>query len=127
MRAEDLPLAVLALLTLVTLIPAWMHVLGSAGLTGQQAWLAGLLLPATCTLFITSWVRPSLVNPVLGGFVLAGVMVLAPQLWSLTGMAADRLADGSLAKLAVQVALPVLLVTYAAGLGWSRATEVLRR
>lgn len=120
MRAEDLPLAVLALLTLVVAVPPWMEAWQASELTQQTAWMLGLALPTLAVLFVVSWVKPSLVPTVMGAFVLSGVLVLAPQLWKLTGMAAGRL-SGGLAQLAIQVALPVLVVTYMAGLGWRRA------
>lgn len=121
MRSEDFPIAILALLSIVTLVPAWLYALDASSLSGQTAWVAGLVLPAMVTLYLVSWVRPSLVGPVLGAWVLAGSLAIAPQLWTLAGLASDSLPGDSVAGLAVQVALPVLIVAYVAGLGWARA------
>jgi len=120
MRAEDLPLAVLALLTIVVAVPPWLNATGSTDLGIQTSVMVGLALPAMLSLFVASWVRPSLVQPFLGGFVLIGIILLVPQLWALTGMAASRI-GGGVAQTVIQVALPVLLIMYAAGLGWRRS------
>lgn len=120
MRPEDLPLAVLALIAMVVLVPAWLQQMESTNLRPQAAWIMRLGMPSLAILFIASWVRPSIVQPVLGVLVLAGVVALAPQFWTLTGMAAGAVAPGSLSRLAIQLALPAVILAFAASLGWRR-------
>jgi len=57
MTPERLPLAIVAFLGLVAIVPAWMHFVGTytAGMPTESAWIARFSLPAVVLLFAGSW------------------------------------------------------------------------
>lgn len=57
MTPERLPIALLAFVGLVAVIPAWMWFVGeySATLPAETAWLVRFSLPAVSLLFAGSW------------------------------------------------------------------------
>jgi hypothetical protein len=120
MRPRDLPIAIVAFLGLVVVVPMVTSFVGSAGLETQDAFLAGLALPGVVLLYTASWVKPDLAGPVLGALVLASFMVMAPWLWRASGLAAGALADGSLAELAFRLALPLVILAALATAGYRR-------
>jgi hypothetical protein len=71
-------------------------------------------------LFLTSWVQPDLAGMVQGGLVLVAVMVMAPWLWRMTGMASDAFAPNPLAALLLRGAMSLLVLSTVAGLGYQR-------
>jgi len=122
MRHEDLPVALLAFLALVAVVPLWTHWTGAfEPRVPQHGAMAGMLLPVLILLFVFSWVSPHLTGPVLGGAMLLFVMMLAPWFWNALDLAANVLADGNpLAELLLTLALPVLVLVALAKLGSSQ-------
>lgn len=60
MNVMRLPFALIAFLTFVALIPAWMYFLGeyATQLPPEAQFLAEFVLPATLLLTLASWVQP---------------------------------------------------------------------
>lgn len=57
MNPEQLPIAILAFIGLVAIIPAWIHFIGAftGDMPPESAWLARFSLPAVALLFAGSW------------------------------------------------------------------------
>ena len=57
MLPERLPLAVLAFVGLVAIVPAWMHFVGvyAPEMPAESAWIARFSFPAVALLFAGSW------------------------------------------------------------------------
>jgi len=57
MTPERLPLAIIAFLGLVAIVPAWMYFVGAytAEMPAESAWIARFSLPAVALLFAGSW------------------------------------------------------------------------
>ena len=121
MESDDLIVSVVALLAFVAMAPAWAHYVSefSPGLA-TDLWLARLVPAAAIMLFLTSWVQPDLAGMVQGGLVLVAVMVMAPWLWRMTGMASDVFAPNPLAALLLRGAMSLLVLSAVAGLGYQR-------
>lgn len=121
MRPQDLPVAIVALLGIVAVVPAWTHfTMENQALAGSDAFLAALVLPAAVLMFTASWVKPQMAETVMGLFVLVGVMVMAPWIWEAAGLAASYMTDQPLAKTALQAALPLVVLAFVATMGMRR-------
>ena len=120
MRPRDFLLAIAALMAVVVFAPIWITFLGNVNLGAQSTWIASLALPALLALFLTSWIRPQATTPVLGVFVLAGAMVLAPQVWSMVELGAAISPEGGLAGPLFTLAAPLLVAAFALAIGWRR-------
>lgn len=57
MTPERLPIAILAFVGVVAIVPAWIHFVGvyTADMPAESAWLARFSLPAMALLFAGSW------------------------------------------------------------------------
>jgi len=57
-NAAQLPVALLAFVAILAMIPPWMHFIGefSAGMPTASAWIARFTFPAVVLLFVGSWV-----------------------------------------------------------------------
>ncbi|MFW5949418.1 MAG: hypothetical protein ACOCSD_07470 [Halolamina sp.] len=57
MTPERLPLAIVAFLGLVAIVPAWVHFVGvyAPDMPAESAWIARFSLPAVALLFAGSW------------------------------------------------------------------------
>lgn len=57
MTPERLPIALIAFIAFVALLPAWTWFLGeyTTGLPAETAWLARFSLPAVALLFVGGW------------------------------------------------------------------------
>jgi hypothetical protein len=124
MDPDDLPAAILAFLALVAILPAWVHYAGAfSPPEPEQAILGTLVIPAAAALLLTGWVRPELAGAVTGVFVLVGVIVVAPWLDALTGLAGGALAGHPLAELLVRATVAVLVVFFVLSLGRRRIRQ----
>jgi len=117
MKPTEFLLALLGLAAFAVFMPLYSEVAGSVQMSAQATWIAGLVLPATVALFVTSWIRPAMTTPVLGLFVLAGALALAPQFWEL-GSLASGATDNQMASDLMGVAAPLLFVAVVLALGW---------
>jgi len=57
MNAEQLPIALIAFMAFVALMPAWMHFSGeyTASMPAAASWIARFTMPAAALLFVGSW------------------------------------------------------------------------
>jgi len=57
MTPERLPIAIVAFIGLVAIVPAWLHFVGvyTADMPAESAWIARFSLPAVALLFAGSW------------------------------------------------------------------------
>lgn len=124
MRPRDLALAIAGFAALVGFTPLWVSFITDTGMPAQSAWVASLTLPAMVALFVTSWVKPEMSTPVLGVFVLAGVLAIAPQLWDLSDMAAGEAPAGGLAEGLFGLAIPLMIVAFVLALGWRHMRQL---
>lgn len=125
MRPKNFLIALLAALTVTAVVPAWIYWVGTVDLPIQSQWLAELLLPALGLILIASWTRPELARPIVGVFVMAGVLAMAPQIWAIGGLASNRLAgDWGMARLVVQLMVPLLTLAFVVSLGWRRISDL---
>lgn len=121
MRSHQLPVALLAFLGLVAIVPAWVYFTNDyVTLRPEGTILASLVLPSTILLFLTSWIKPELTKPVLGLFVLIGIMVLAPWFFQFIDMVSGQLTDDPLAQLLIQLVVPLVILAFVAKLGFQR-------
>lgn len=125
MRADDLPLALLALAAFVVMAPAWTRYLSMFSAPAPEAgFLAALVLPATALLFLSGWVKPELAGVVLGGLLIVGTVLLAPWWLRLIGLVSDELAGGSpFARVVLQLSLPALFLAFLFSMGKRRLKQ----
>ena len=109
MIPHRLLVAVLAFIGLIVLAPMFTAV-DFTGLSLENAFLAGLVIPGIILLFITSWTRPSLAAPILGVFVLVGFVVIAPTIFNFVQIGANEF-DG-FGGFAIQLAIPIIIIVY---------------
>jgi hypothetical protein len=124
MRPRDLALALAAFASLVAFTPLWVTFLTDTGMGAQAAWVASLTLPAMMAMFVTSWVKPEMTTPVLGVFVLAGVLAVAPELWDLAALGAGEAPAGGLSEGLFQLAVPIIVVAFVLSLGWRHMRQI---
>jgi len=57
MNAQQLPIAIIAFIGIVALVPAWLHFTGeyTGSMPAATAWIARFSLPAVALLFVGSW------------------------------------------------------------------------
>jgi len=65
-------------------------------------------------------VKPELSRPALGGIILFGVMVLAPWFFRFIDMVSAQLVEDPLAQLTLQLAIPLLVLSFLVSLGKRR-------
>jgi hypothetical protein len=120
-RTDELPVALLAFIAFVVVAPIWTRYRsGFPAARPEDQVLAAAVLPAVVILFLTSWVKPELSRLALGGFMLFGVMVLAPWIFRFIDMLSGALVDDPLAQLALQLAVPLLVLSFLVSLGRRR-------
>lgn len=109
MIPHRLPIAIVALLGLIAVLPVWTAI-DLSEFTLTTTFMAGMVLPAVVILYVSSWVRPSLAAPILGLFILIGIVALLPTIFGFVQVATN-MTDG-LVQLTFQLALPILLVVF---------------
>lgn len=125
MRPHELPIALLAFIAFVVFAPAWMYYLGEFPIEHAEHGLIAMTVPgAALLLYITSWVHPDLAGKALGALLIAMVIVLVPWWWELVGMVSGAFVQNPFAQTLVQLALPAIILTYVAGLGYKKIQEM---
>jgi hypothetical protein len=123
-RTDDLPVALLGFIAIVVVAPIWLQYRsGFTAATPSGAFLASMILPAVVALYVSSWVSPELAGVVLGGFLVAGIVLLVPWLYEFADMLTGALVEDPLARTLVQLALPVVILTFLYQLGRRRLRE----
>jgi len=121
MKTDELPIAILAFVAFVAVIPAWTFYLDLfSAQQPQDAFLAGLVIPAAAALFLTSWIKPEFSALVLGGFMLIGIILMYPWWFEMTDMISAALVDNPMAQFLLQLAIPVLVLSFLVTLGRRR-------
>lgn len=121
MRTDELVVALLGFMAFVVVAPVWTRYLSGFSAAGPEGqFLASLVLLAVAVLFLTSWVKPEFSRLALGGFILVGVMALAPWFFRFIDMVSAQLVDDPLAQFVLQLAVPVLVLTFLVSLGRRR-------
>jgi hypothetical protein len=120
-RTDELPLGLLGFIAFVALAPIWTRYLGQfAAARPEDQFLAALVLPAAAILFVTSWVKPELSGLALGGFMIVSVVLMAPWLFKFIDMLSGQMVDSPLAQTVLELAVPLLVVSFLISLGRRR-------
>jgi len=123
-RVDDLPIALLAFLAFVVMSPIWVRYLQEfSAPRPEDAFLAAMVLPAAAALFVASWVSTEIARLVLGLFMLAGVMVLAPWLFSFIELLGTELTGQPLAGFILALAVPVIVLSFLVQIGKRRLVQ----
>lgn len=121
MDSKKFPFVILAFLAFVAVVPAWTYFTNDyTTLRPEDGWLASLVLPAAAALFIVSWVKPELTGLVLGGFVIAALMILAPWWFRFIDMVSGQLTQDPLAQVLLELAIPIAILLFVATAGARR-------
>jgi len=119
--SKKFPFVILAFLAFVAVVPAWTYFTNDyTTLRPEDSWLASLVLPTAAALFIVSWVKPELTGLVLGGFVIAALMMLAPWWFRFIDMVSGQLTQDPLAQVLLELAIPIAILLFVATAGARR-------
>lgn len=119
MRPHRLPVALVAFIAIVVVLPIWLAVDLSV-LSSTNAFIAALILPAMVLLFASSWIKPEMAWPITGVFVLVGIMALGPTFDEFTRLAAEAAGVSGLAAVAIQLAVPLIILAFIATMAGRR-------
>jgi len=123
-KTDELPVALLGFMAFVVMAPIWTTYLGNFNAPRpEDGFLAALVLPAVAMLFITSWIKPEFSKLILGGFMIVGVVLLAPWWFRFIDMLSGVLTDDPLAQTVLQLAVPLLILSFLVQLGRRRLVQ----